>query len=116
MYDCSGSNIKKVAIRIGISLPNRRKVNPNETFGKGSVKVPIKKCLNCGKEFKVYAGYSNKYCSTKCGTEYKHKQAYKLILQGDKSIMRATYSPRVFKDDILKEQDTKCAICGISPE
>lgn len=30
--------------------------------------------------------------------------------------MRANYSPRNFKEDILKEQDNKCAICGISPE
>jgi hypothetical protein len=35
-YGCSGSNIKKVAQRIGIELPRRRKVNPNETFNKGT--------------------------------------------------------------------------------
>ena len=35
-YGCSGSNIKKVAQRIGIDLPQRRKVNPSETFNKGT--------------------------------------------------------------------------------
>lgn len=27
MYGCTGSNIKKVASRIGIKLPQRRKIN-----------------------------------------------------------------------------------------
>ena len=30
--------------------------------------------------------------------------------------MRANYSPRAFREDILKEQENVCAICGISPE
>lgn len=30
--------------------------------------------------------------------------------------MRANYSPRGFKEDILKEQGNICAICGIKPE
>ena len=29
--------------------------------------------------------------------------------------MRADYNPYPFKEDILKEQDYKCAICGILP-
>ena len=29
--------------------------------------------------------------------------------------MRANYSPSIFREDILKEQDNKCAICDISP-
>lgn len=69
-YNCSGSNIKKVASKIGITLPKRRKLNPNETFNKGVHKVivsninipkPIQKvgtktyCLNCGHELDGYA-------------------------------------------------------------
>ena len=34
MYNCSGSNIKKVAITLNIELPSRRKVNPKETLEK----------------------------------------------------------------------------------
>lgn len=83
-YNCSGSNIKKVASKIGITLPKRRKLNPNETFNKGVHKVivsninipePIQKvgtktyCLNCGHELD---GYAKKYCSSKCQIEYKH--------------------------------------------
>lgn len=116
LYNCSGANIKKAALRIGINLPKRRKINLNENFGKGTIKVPISTCINCGNTFKVYSGYSNRCCCSKCVIEYKHKQKYQLILDGDESIMRANYSPKKFKKDILEEQNNKCAICGISPE
>lgn len=49
MYGCSGSNIRKVAKNLGITLESRRKINPEETFNKG-VKRVVKYCLNCGKE------------------------------------------------------------------
>lgn len=126
-YNCSGSNIKKVASKIGIALPKRRKLNPNETFNKGvhkkwvykkvvsninipkpiqKVNKPIQKvntkiyCLNCGHELD---GYAKKYCSSKCQAEYKHKLAYEKFLEGDPSIMRANYIPKRFKRDIIKE-------------
>lgn len=111
-YGCSGGNIKKVARRLGIELPKRRKLNPNETFGKRH-KIHI--CINCGKEFNHIEGNTNKYCSSICEKEYKHKQKYQLILNGDNSIMRANYSPKAFRDDILKEQNGVCAICGMKP-
>lgn len=44
-YGCTGSNIKKVAKRIGINLPQKRRVNECETFNR-SKKTHI--CLNCG--------------------------------------------------------------------
>lgn len=112
-YGCSGSNIKKVAQRIGIELPKRRKINPNENFSKPRNKTHI--CLNCGKEFSHVTGNTNKYCCVECEKEFKHKQKYQLILDGDPSIMRANYSPKIFRDDILKEQEGKCAICGMQP-
>lgn len=109
-YGCTGSNIKKVAKRIGINLPQKRRVNECETFNR-SKKTHI--CLNCGEEFEHKCGYTNKYCSNEC--EYKHKIGYQKLLDGDSSIMRANYSPSAFKDDILKEQEGVCAICGMKP-
>ena len=109
-YGCSGSNIKKVAQRIGIELPQRRKINPNETFNKGTGQKYY--CLNCGKEIT----YPKKFCDFTCQYEYQHKQKYQLILDGDKSIIRANYSPLIFRNDILKEQGGVCAICGMKPE
>ena len=92
-YGCTGSNIKKVAKRIGINLPQKRKINECETFNR-SKKIHI--CNECEKE-------------------YKHKIGYQKLLDGDSSIMRANYSPSAFKNDILKEQGGVCAICGMKP-
>ena len=90
MFNCSGSNIKKVALKLGIELPVKRKVNPCETFTKEKL---THTCLNCGKNFEHKIHCSNKYCCSECEKEYKHKKKYELILKGDPSIMRANYSP-----------------------
>ena len=109
-YNCSGANIKKVALRIGIELPQKRDINPKETFNR-----KIYTCLNCGKEFKKKDGYSNKFCCSKCGLEYKHKQRYNDFLDNPGKYARANYTAKPFKDDILQEQNCKCAICGMEP-
>lgn len=64
----------------------------------------------------LYLSHNGIYCSNKCQQEYQAKEKYKLILNGDQSIMRADYSPKAFKRFILKEQNNKCAICGIEPK
>lgn len=69
-------------------------------------------CLNCGKELPK----GRKYCSNACQAELKHKQQYQLILDEDPSIMRANYSPKNFREDIIKEQGGVCAICKRPPE
>lgn len=115
-YGCTGANIKKVATKIGIQLPQRRKLNENETFNKGTGKKYY--CLNCG-QLLSQSNEKNcrrKYCSNKCQQEHQHKIRYKKILDGDPSIMRATYIPSSFKNDILQEQNGVCAICGCKPE
>ena len=115
-YGCTGANIKKVAIKIGIQLPQRRKLNENETFNKGTGKKYY--CLNCGQLLSQsnWKNYRHKYCSNKCQQEHQHKIRYKKILDGDSFIMRATYIPSRFKNDILQEQNGICAICGCKPE
>lgn len=113
-YGCSGANVKHAAARLGIELPQKRKVNPKETFNAGTAKMGV--CLNCHKNFKIYTSSTGKYCSHKCQKEYEHKENYKKIIEGDDSIMRANYSPACFKKDILSEQDGVCAICGCLPE
>ena len=116
LYGVSGTAIKKAALRLGLELPRKRTINPNETFNKGKIFNPKGICINCGKEFIQYASKSNKYCSFECQHEYEHKQKYQLIIEGDPSIMRANYTASRFKSDILKEQNGICAICGMLPE
>lgn len=115
-YGVSGAAIKKAALRLGFNLPYRRKVNPKETFGKGIIKVPIAICPNCSKEVRLYASRRNTFCSFKCQHEYEHKEKYKKFVEGDFYYMRANYGPRIFKEDIIKEQGGICAICGMKPE
>lgn len=113
-YGCSGTNIKNVANRLGIILVPRRKVNPKETFNRGTAKTGF--CENCGKEFVLYKGSLGKFCSNKCQQEFRHKELYKKLIEGDEEIMRANYSPKNFKNDIINEQSGKCAICGCEQE
>lgn len=72
----------------------------------------IKKCINygCGKIAK------NKFCSSKCSCEYKHKKAYEDFLENNKKYCYGNYTPKNFKDFFLKEQENKCLICGIEPK
>lgn len=110
-YNVSGTYIKRIAIKLGINLIQRRKINPSKTFKK-NITRPIVNCLNCGKEFYKYSSSTGKYCSNKCQQAYQFKLAYQKIIDGDPSIMRANYSPATFKKIIIEEQNGVCAICG----
>lgn len=51
IYNVSGEAVKRAASRLGINLPRRRKINPNEHFNKGTakklyVKIVTKNLLN----------------------------------------------------------------------
>ena len=68
LYNVSGAYIRKIAIRLGINLPKRRNINPNETFNRGTAKKGI--CAFCGKEFIKYPSSTNKFCSKSCFGKY----------------------------------------------
>jgi len=72
MFNCSGSNIKKVAIRLGIELSPKRKINEKETFNRGTAKKGI--CKNCGKEYILYQEHKGQCCSRECWDEYREKE------------------------------------------
>lgn len=109
-YGCTGSNIKKVATRLNIDLPQKRIVNECETFQRKK-KDPIY-CLNCGKELLNYSSGQKKYCSNPCQQEYQSKQKYEYFLTSPDEYQRANYSPKSFKSFILQEQNNQCNICG----
>lgn len=112
-YNVSGGAIKKAAIRLGIELEYRRKINPKETFGKGIIKAERGVCEECGKEIILYANRQGYFCSIKCYALHKHKEMYQKIIEGEESIMRGNYSLKHFKNDIINEQEGKCVICGM---
>jgi hypothetical protein len=117
-YDVTGAAIKKAALRLGIELIKRRKINGKETFNKGVelVKRDFSECKTCGKSFVKYASSFNIYCSHTCQKKYEHNVLYQKFLSGDEFFQRSNYSPSTFKSDILLEQDNKCNICGINNE
>ena len=65
IYGVSGSAIRKNAKKLGIELPQRRKINPTETFNTGEVKTH--KCLNCDSLIPL----ANKYCCHQCQLDYQ---------------------------------------------
>lgn len=111
-YNVSGTYIKKIANKLGIPLPGRKKF-PEGWIPHNKNKKKIKFCENCGNKCNVF---SKKYCSLICQQQYQHKKSLEKFLAGDEYFQRATYNPRKFKSYIIKEQDNKCAICGILNE
>lgn len=116
MFNVTGSAIKKVALRFGMELPQRRHINPTETFNKGKYKYKKGICSICGKQFVKYPNKKSEFCSAECYATYKHKLNYQKLIDGDISIMRANYNLSFFKKDIIEEQNNVCAICGITQE
>ena len=113
-YGCSGSNIKKVAKQLGIELPQRRKINPNETFNKGTGKKYY--CLNCGKELKYKSSNSfHKFCDNKCQAEYNYKQYIERWKNNLESGLSGKYQlSQHIRRYIFEKYNNKCCQCGWS--
>lgn len=69
-------------------------------------------CKYCGKEF--YPRYSSKglFCSLGCSAKYRKEEAYKQYLKNPNDNF-GIKNMRWVKPFILKEQNNKCAICGM---
>ena len=74
MKGMSGNGIKKIANKLGIKLPKRRRINPKETFNKVN-----RYCLNCGKAIKT-----KKFCSKSCNQEFKYNEWINKWKNGEK--------------------------------
>ena len=110
-YGCTGSNIKKVAYRLGIELPKRRAINDKETFNRGTAKKST--CRNCGKEFILYRGTKGIYCCHECQQEYQYKEWVKKWKKGEETGLSGKYwlSDRL-RRYMLEKNDCKCEKCG----
>lgn len=72
-------------------------------------------CMNCGKEY--YPRYSDKgiFCSKECSKEYNVKIKYQdFLINPEKYYGKSNM--KWIKKHILKEQNYKCAICGMTNE
>jgi len=111
-YGVSDTYIKKIANKLGISL--RKRSNFPEGFkpaNTGKSKHQKLNCINCGEICNLF---SKKYCSIKCQQVYQHKIKYEDFLNDNRKYCRENYTPKIFKKDILNEQNGECNICGIS--
>lgn len=115
-YGCSGANIKKVATKLGIELPQRRKINPNETFNKGTGKKYY--CLNCGKELiNQSSGSTHKFCDSKCLNEFKYKEYIKRWKNGEEDGMKgAAATSSHIRKYLFEKNNCKCELCGWGEE
>lgn len=104
----SGNGVKKLALRLGIELPQRRKINPKETFNKNSSNKPTRPCLNCDKET-----INEKYCSHKCQADHKYKLWVIDWKMGDETGINGDYGISThLRRFLLEKYDNKCSICG----
>ena len=111
MFNCSGGYIRKVAKKIGIELPKRRKINEKETFNKGKGKKGI--CLNCGKVFNIYDTSERKYCSNKCQFEYEYKTYIEKWKNGEEDGLRGKYDiSNYIRKYLFEKYNCSCQICG----
>ena len=105
---CSGTYIKKLAIKLGIELPKRRQINSKETFNKGSGKVRY--CLNCGK---VLSNRQTKYCSNICQADYQYKQYINRWKSGEETGLSGEYSiSQHIRKYLMNKYSCKCQLCG----
>ena len=80
-----------------------------------SKEVELLICQCCGKEFKqTHSG--QKYCSSECSTKYRHMASYSDFLTNYEKYNRGNYTPKAFRNEFMKEQGNKCAICGCNSE
>lgn len=111
-YQCSSGNIRKVARNLGIKLPNRRRINPKETFNKGTGKKYY--CLNCNKLLSSQRNGTKKFCSNACQRKYEFNQ-WIAKYKEDNSIAKNDKwggMPKVLRRYIFQKFDNKCCQCG----
>lgn len=110
MYNVSGAAIRKIAPRLGIQLPRRRKINPNETFNRGTSQKAI--CLQCGKSFVKYPSSINKYCSRECASAHKVQQYIEDWKAGKIDGTTGYTCSSFVRNYMLQKYNHKCEKCG----
>lgn len=95
---------------------NKRRHKQDEIFKtKTFIKIiDSKECPNCGCEF---TNKNTKYCSIECSKDYKRKALYKDFISNPNKYCRGNYTPRYsIREQILREQNNVCDICGCEQE
>lgn len=111
LLSCSDSYVRKLAKKMNIELPKRRKINESESFNKGK-KLKPRHCINCGNEL---LSTQRKYCCNECQSSYERKEYIKRWKAGEESGMKGrTGISKYIRDYLLEKYNNKCQICGWS--
>lgn len=109
----SGGGVKKLALRYGIELPIRRKINEKETFGKGRTKYEKGNCIYCGKEFVKYPGKTNLFCSNSCRNKYKDQEYLNKWKKGEVDATTKGFTIyECVRRYIFEKNNNCCESCG----
>lgn len=129
-YNVSGAAVKKAAKGLGITLPQKRAINPNEHFNRGKQmkrvlirnegkyvekKVAVEPkpayCLNCGTD--ITDKHGKKYCSFKCEQEYRYKDYIRKWKSGEiPGFGNAFLMSKHLKRYLLERANHQCERCG----
>ena len=114
LYNVSGTYIKKIAKKLGITLSTRRKINPKETFNKGTGKKYF--CLNCGALIEHTKNTKHKYCSNSCQQEYEYKLWVEKYKEDNSIAINTKWGqiPSYLRRYIFEKYQNKCSLCGWS--
>ena len=111
-YNCSGTNIKKVARRLGIELSQRRTINESETFNRGTGKKRY--CLNCGRQL---INRQQKYCCSECRIEFEYNQYIERWKNGEESGNKGACQVSThIRRYLFNKYSCKCQKCGWGEE
>lgn len=110
IYGCTGVNIKKVALRLGIKLEKRRKINEKEHFNRGTGQIRI--CENCGKTYFKYQEHRGRFCSKECFVEYYKAQQVKSWLNGEYNGDRRFRLSKAIKEYFMNLKGNVCEVCN----
>ena len=108
-YGVTGNAVKKAAKRLGIILPQKRSINPNEHFNKGNNKKRHY-CLNCGKDL---SNRQSKFCDLTCQHDYYYKEYIKRWKDGKENGAKGFYDvSNYIRRYLYEKHNYKCEKCG----
>lgn len=110
LYNVTGASIRKAASRLGIELPQRRKISPTETFNKGLSKKDVRFCGSCNSKL----SYSqDKFCSRQCKADFDYKSFIERWKDGQELGMSGKDGISGHIEKYMKLKfDNKCQTCG----
>ena len=109
-YGVSGAAVRKAAKKLGIELPQRRKINPKETFNREK-SLSDNTCLQCGKEISK----NKKYCNNKCQQAHIRQEYIKTWKAGEITGQTKGLWKNIsgfIRTYLFEKYENKCVVCG----